>query len=272
MEIDLAMLDSTPDERIFGLSSRDFVALTHFPFSPFCPIQLQTGIDDRTLDQIPFFRLCEDLMEIIADSGELTLTKLGNLPVKTVRELYHRNPIKDRFLEARNITQIRESDVPSIIVARNVCTLAGLVKKRHNKLSLTQKGKLLPSNRADFSQLIFKTHCLEYDASELDGYPDQATGQVGLLVIWYLLIKYGEIERPTEFYAMKYLALFPDLMAAFKGRVPQPVQSFIFCFEFRAFFQLTDWWNFTQTTEKKWGDPNTVRSLQGLHQFLSFQR
>ncbi|MBD1432313.1 hypothetical protein H8B06_05710 [Sphingobacterium sp. DN00404] len=123
---DLSEFDDTPDENLLGLSYRDLLALQIFPFAQTSPLKIRKHIPVEVLDKLPFFRLCEDLLTIVAREKSLKLTPKGNLPLKFVRELYDHGAIPDEAIELGITKSFRENEIISIYAARQVCTLAGL--------------------------------------------------------------------------------------------------------------------------------------------------
>lgn len=269
---DLSAFDNTPDETLYGLSSRDLLALCHFPFMKSSPIKIRPDIHNEVLDQLPFFRLCEHLLAIVAPEKGLKLTTHGNLPLAIVKELYTKGKLNDPLVETGIIKRWREQEIMSIAAARQVCTMAGLIKKRNNRLSLTKQGHKLRTNRQALLSKVLITHAYDFFTSQFDGYPDHATGQFGSHVVWYLLLKYGSQSRPTRFYAEKYQTLFPDLLTPFGSPYASPFDQFCRCFEIRTFTRFNDWWGFTETTEYRFGEIATTKRTEYLQGVLEFVR
>ncbi|WP_134088537.1 hypothetical protein [Olivibacter sp. XZL3] len=269
---DLSEFDNTPDENLLGLSYRDVLALSLFPFAPTSPLKIRTYIPDEVLDKLPFFRLCEELLMVIDRENSLKLTPKGNLPLKFVSELYENGNVPDEAIELGISKSFRESDIISIYAARQVCTLAGLIKKRSNALSLTNRGKKLRSDRSALLALILYAHVWDFDTWQFDAYPDRATGGAGNHIIWYMLLKYGQEERPTLFYADNYLQFFPELIDAFGNVYATPIEQFLGCFETRVFFRFNDWWGFTETKNNRYPEANTTKATSFLSAVLEFVR
>src|SRR5690606_40106059 len=91
----LIEFDDTPDENLLGLSYRDLLALQIFPFAQTSPLKIRKHISVEVLDKLPFFRLCEDVLAIVAREKSIKLTPKGKLPLKVVRELYENGVYTD---------------------------------------------------------------------------------------------------------------------------------------------------------------------------------
>src|SRR5690606_38201687 len=88
---DLSEFDDTPDENLLGLSYRDLLALQIFPFAQTSPLKIRKHIPVEVLDKLPFFRLCEDLLTIVA-RVELTFDYLldwTEADVPVLKEILH---------------------------------------------------------------------------------------------------------------------------------------------------------------------------------------
>ncbi|TYR31778.1 hypothetical protein FXV77_20305 [Sphingobacterium phlebotomi] len=96
--------------------------------------------------------------------------------MKFVRELYENGAIPDEAIELGISKSFRENEIISIYAARQVCTLAGLIKKRNNALSPTLKGQKLRTDRSALFANILYAHMWDFDTWQFDGYPDRATG------------------------------------------------------------------------------------------------
>ena len=69
----------------------------------------------------------------------------------------------------------------------------------------------------------------KFNWSYFDGYGSQPIGSIGWLYSIYLVATYGNVSRPTTFYAEKYFKAFPALM-----NVPDRGDPFD-CYEIRSF-------------------------------------
>ena len=117
-----------------------------FPYYMYTSI-LSEYISPETLDQIPLFRIAEDLLNILNSEKQIKLTQTGALPVKVVVELYNKKYIESDLIELGYSKLSREEDSIAIRTAKETILMSGLVKKIHGKLTLTKTGiKLLEKN------------------------------------------------------------------------------------------------------------------------------
>lgn len=263
---------NNPDEKLSGLSPFELHELIHHPFNVKCPIQIQDRIDSQILDKIPFFRICEELLKILKREKSIKLTPLGALQKKTLVELYAYKFITDELIESGISKLSREQDSIAIQNAKYVCEIAKLAKKQAGKLSLTKNGEKQLENRESLFKLILTTFSFDFNWAINDGYPNEPIAQYGNLYTIYCLFKFGKTERPTNFYSDKYLQIFKNFMVLFDesfGRSSE--EKFSSCYELRTFYRFTDWFGFTQTTEKKYGEINQTKSTQIMEKIYVFK-
>lgn len=121
-----------------GYSPSEMEFILYEFLEPKCPVQINLLAEEEYLD-IPLFRQLKYLLELIANNGELKLTKRGNLPVKVVADVYSQGFLKDYWIENGYTKVYNEGRIPSIMIARELLERSPLIKKQHNKLSLTRK-------------------------------------------------------------------------------------------------------------------------------------
>lgn len=82
IEANFILRNNTPLDDFLGLSPTEIHHLLYDTFGDKSPIQLRDNIDDKTLDQIPLFRIAEEFLKIIHRDKQIKLTPLGALPKK----------------------------------------------------------------------------------------------------------------------------------------------------------------------------------------------
>lgn len=244
---DLQKTINEVNEDYSGLSIYEIGNILIHPLKEKCPIKIQEYITDETLNQIPFFRLCEEYLKLLNQEQEIKLTPLGSLPKKVVVELYEHKIITHSEIELGISKLSKEDDSTSIVTVKHICNMAGLTKKRDNKISLTKKGEKLLKNRAKLFKLILKTFSIKFNWAFHDSYTKESIAQHGHLYTIYLLLKYGDQEkrRKESFYAAKYLISFPSEIDAFNLPIEEAYFMFARCFITRTFKRFTDWFGFT---------------------------
>lgn len=264
--------NNKPDEKFSGLSPFELHELIHHPFGKNCPIQFQKNISIDILNSIPFFRICEEFLNIIKRDNYIKLTPLGALPKKTMVELYDHKFITEEFIESGINKLTKEQDSIAIQNARYVCEIAKLIKKRDNKLSLTKNGEKHLEDREFLFKLILTTFSFDFNWSINDGYPDEPIAQYGNLYSIYCLMKFGNTVQKNKFYFEKYKMVFHKFNELFKTEFNTSKETqFFSCYEVRTFYRFTDWFGFTQTTQANYGVENSTKSTEILHAIYKFE-
>ena len=252
------LIGNTPDDNYCGLSPNQVHDLYYNTFSANSSLQFNKGIDDSVLDQVPFFRLTEALIQIIKREQHLKLTKKGALPRKVVEELYSHKFIPEDFIDyymAKGISkQLREDKCMSIRCCSDVVQNSGLVDKVANKLLLTEKGTKLiePDNRLELFKCIFEKFTNNINWSKNDLYTEDEVAQWGWAYSIYLLLQYGDQERNIDFYAEKYLIAFPDFINSFPMAYHlTPNEMFLRCYGVRTLDRFFEWFGFVTIKQPK---------------------
>ncbi len=187
-------------------------------------------------EKIPIFKQVKYFLKLIRNEGEIKLTKNGYLPQKIVKRIFEQRMIKepyDYFGKRYN-----ERDIITVHITNILVELAGLYKKRHNKISLTKTGaEMLSDNKMLFS-LIFRTFVTKLNWAYFDGCLNEDIGQYGFEYSLILLSKYGDKKRNTYFYAKKYFEFFPYLLNASNTDGFYDVDSAYYCYSFRTFYRF----------------------------------
>jgi hypothetical protein len=244
--------NNKPRAQFDGLSAvevRDFVVAK---IEESTLLTWQPNISDDTLDNIPMFRLLEGFFTIIEREKDLKLTPLGAIQKKILVELYELGWISESIIE-KGITKLtREQDSVSITTLVAVSGLAGFTRKEKGKLFLTAKtSKLLAKNdRLAIFKHFFVTYFSKYNLGYTDGYNSSNFGQDAWRFNIYLLLKYGEKECPTKFYAHKYMDAFPMNMNL--NRFGGEIKSAEGCYELRIFRRFLMWFDFVALEEEKY--------------------
>ncbi len=241
------LINNAPVDDFCGLSRNEMHHLLYEPFSEHSPVQLRTDISDEPLNTLPFFRLAEEFLKIIQREGSITLTPLGAVQRKIVRELYDHRFILDDFVE-RGITKLtREQDSIAIRSMHLTTEIAGLIRKAKGKLTLTKRGESLlhTDARRDLFLLILRSFVEKFNWGYNDRYTALPIGQLGWGFSLYLLQSFGDAPRPMRFYGDKYATAFPALVAQFQEASPDRVEKwFADCYCIRTFDRFLEWFGF----------------------------
>ncbi len=237
--------NNTPQEDLCGMTPSEIHHLLYDAWTELSPISVYPGISEDILDQVPYFRLAEELVRILSREKQVKLTAHGFLPQKIVRELYDHRFIPDFFVDMRNAKVVREHDSAPISSVHSIVKASGLVKNVKNKLILTKKGELLalPDARARLLLEVMKTFTQKWDWGNLDGYEEA----YGIQQLWgfsvHLLSQFGHEEQKATFYSQKFLLAFPLVAEQFPTSLySNPIEDFDRCYCIRTVEQFFEWW------------------------------
>ena len=247
-----------------GYSPNEMRFLLHEPFGKESPVRLQT-MKPEAYASVPMLNQVRYLAGQIRDQGEVKLTKIGNLPVKMVKDLYSQGFLKDDHVESGITTLSKESDSLTINLPRILLQLSGLTKIRNNKLSLTKMGETMLADDAGLLKLIFHTMCLKFKWAFYDGYVDERIGQLGFGFTLVLLSKYGGSKRSVAFYAKKYATAYPFLMDGLDD-VPynSPEGYLTNCYSIRTFERFLELFGLVTVESGKRWDADTFVTKTAL--------
>jgi len=253
IEANFILRNNKPVDDFLELSPTEIHHLLYDTFGDKSPVQLRDDIDEKTLDQIPLFRIVEDYLKIIQRDKHIKLTPLGALPKKVMVELYDKRFLLDEHIEI-GITKLwKEDDCIAIRSARLTAEIAGLVKKVSGKLTLTKTAtKLLETNnRLQLFRQFFQAFTNKFLWSFNDGYPEQPIGQLGWAFSVIMLDKFGDQTQTVDFYADKYLKAFPKFISFFQPDYSTPERQFFRCYGVRTFERFFLWFGFVTVDKQK---------------------
>ena len=253
IETNILLLNNSPVDDFLGLSPTEIHNLLYDTFGDKSPVQFRDDIDDKTLDQIPLFKIVEDYLKIIQRDKHIKLTPLGALPKKVMVELYDKRFLLDEHIES-GITKLwKGDDCIAIRSARLTAEIAGLVKKVSGKLTLTRTvTKLLETNnRLQIFRQFFQAFTNKFLWSFNDGYPEQPIGQLGWAFSLILLDRFGDQPQTVEYYAVKYLRAFPKFITFFQPDYSTPERQFFRCYGVRTFDRFFLWFGFVTVDKQK---------------------
>ena len=204
-------------------------------------------LDEDDLEQIPILRqvvcLCQFIRE---ENGPLKLTNTGNLPLKVVREMYLKG-VRDWYYTKYPEKRIRETDVRFVMIARDLATVSGIIRKRNNALLLTRKGEKLLADRQLLLETLIRDFVHLFDLSRYDGYeftPGLGFRDAGLsLLVFDRVRRQMPGESPSDMdYAKGYFDMRPDFYEGMRS---------IDCYLFRTYQNFMELFGLV-TTDQKW--------------------
>ncbi|MCY4643520.1 MAG: SEC-C domain-containing protein [Bacteriovoracales bacterium] len=223
--------NSLPRAPFLGLSSKDMHNVLYKPFSLKNDLFEFKNLNENDLQYIPIMKQAFYFLKRLGEVGELKATKKGNLPKSFVIELYRQFFSQERYARQPN----KEDDLPSATRLKHLLDITGMMKKRLNKYSLTQKGKKILLNNSVqelFSELTL-TFFNKWNWAYEDYYSElpliQSSVEFNLCLLhkkaqdWILDKELGEF----------YLNAFPALLDEAHDRYFSPEEEIIRCFSLR---------------------------------------
>jgi hypothetical protein len=235
-----------------GYSPFEMHQILHFTFGKDSPIQLQK-LTDSDYKKIPILNQIKYLTNLIEKNGEIKLTNKGFLPTKIVSDLYQQGFLKDELIEKGISKLYKETDSMTVNLPRILIELAGLVKKRNGKLSLTKSSQKILGDNEELLRQIFLTFTNKFNWAYYDGYGENQIGQLGYGFSLILLSKYGQIKRLDSFYAEKYFMAYPKLLDSLEPSYGTLERYSTMCYSIRSFERFLDYFGLITIEEEKKG-------------------
>lgn len=243
-----------------GLSPDEMQVLHYeFPNSQ-SPLKLNT-LSEKELEECPLLMQVRFLTGKMKGGNSIQLTKTGALNTKLVKELYGLGYLKSQLIEEGMQKLSKESDAPSVEITRILLEISSLAKKRHGKLSLTKKGEKLADDGNAILKELISVLFHKFNWGYFDGYESENIGKVNPAYSIYLLKKYGEEKRDTDFYADRYFKAFPILFT--DDRNPYR------CYAVRTFERYFRYFGFIEIQERKLLDPYIIQRTSFLDALIS---
>lgn len=232
-----------------GYSPFEMHQVLHFALGADSPIRLQK-LSDPDYREIPIFNLVRYLTDLISKSGEIKLTNKGFLPTKIVSDLYQQGFMKEKHIENGISKLYKETDSMSVNLSRIVADLAGLIKKRNGKISLTKKGEKTIEDDFRLLTTIFEAFTTKFNWAYYDGYGEDNIGQVGYGFTLILLSKFGNEKRLDSFYAGKYFKAYPNLLESIEPSYGTLENYAINCYSIRSFERFSHYFGLVNINEE----------------------
>ncbi|MCK4530077.1 MAG: hypothetical protein KAU44_02790 [Candidatus Marinimicrobia bacterium] len=194
-----------------GYSPLEMRYILYDTFGEFSPLHLQK-LSDRDYKNIPLLNQIKYLAALVLKNGEIKLTPHGYLPLKIVADIYSQGFIKDEFIELGISKLYRESDLMVVNLTHMLAKLAGIIKTRYGKLSMTKTGEKIITDDYKLLKLLLETFGFRFNWAYYDGYENENIGPLGFGFSMILLSKYGRTQHLDTFYAEKYLKAFPQFL------------------------------------------------------------
>lgn len=184
MESRLAELNTTPMSELSGLSPSQAQALLDDAWDGSGPLHLA---DDLSLDQLAgadFLHNARTLLAAVHGAGGVPATAAGNLKRAFVADMLDAMRWPDGWLEMiRSVSRVmNEGDAYPLHTLRVVLGVAGLLKQRRSRFSVTARGRDLLDETASGRLMahLFRTYFVDFNIGYGGRGPDTADLQYGV--------------------------------------------------------------------------------------------
>lgn len=161
--------------------------------------------------------ILNEIIDHIDFKKGLKLTKTGNLPVRIVKEIYSKRIILDVPIEIGITKLSKETDFLALNCAKIIGIMSGYLRKANNKIYVTKKGQEFKNSDNNLRDILFNFG-IKFNKGYYDGYEDDFISQRDFIFSIYLLSKYGQDKKETDFYAKKYFEAFPTFGQDIKNK------------------------------------------------------
>ncbi len=247
--------DVVPIEEYDGLGANIIKMMLNSIFEPDSMVRLRANITEEVREQVPIFKSIKDYMRILEREQEISLTKVGNLPPKYVKEIYENNEIKEYLIEEAGYKLRNERDSKGVELARVVAELCKYTKIRKNKLSLTKAGNDALNDEARMFEKVVQVFTTGYNWGYLDGSEQDINLAEIVSYNYYLVGKYGKTKENYPFYLDKLLEAFPMALETVVVRMEYETKKGILGrINFLRTFQRYMEYLGLVACDEKWGD------------------
>ncbi|MCP5206287.1 MAG: SEC-C domain-containing protein [Hahellaceae bacterium] len=253
-----------------GLSPAQMHSVLYQPFTSPEVVQFKNAL--LPCEQTPAMRLYKLIFDAATDDG-LKQTAKGNLGQKFCREAALSFWGEAQYQDETRFGGInKEEDFLDLHVLRLVAELAGLLRKNKGKFLLTQKAKKL--NNTQTYHLLLQTYCEKFLWAYRDRFEDLEFIQTSAFFTLYLLERYGNEWRETEFYANHFINAFPMLLDEVDCRWRTAEEEVFSCYELRAIRHFGLYFGLVEVkwskTERYLKNIEAVRATDLLRQWVGF--
>jgi len=257
-----------------GLSPEQMYHLLYTPFS--CPETVRFTTDVKSAGDSGIMRIFIPLVEAIGENG-LKATAKGNLPLKFCKSMAEQLRQQDNGAHRLHFGGISsEVDLEELHCTRLTAQFAGLIRKYRGKFVLTRKCRdmLALQNHGSVYLELFKAYTMQFNWEYRDGYPAAEIVQHSFLYTLFLLVSFGDTERPQQFYEDRFLFAFPMALEVFpETSYSSTEESARHCYFLRSlerfafFFGLAE---LDSASGRPYREEYQVRKTALLDRFVSF--
>jgi hypothetical protein len=206
----LAKKNAEPKSDFFGLSPQQMGRLLYQALEDTSDIvTLNRDLSNEKILEAPIVKEAVYFLRRLGELEPLKATAKGNLPQAFAREIHNRFPEHPEF--AFRIAS--EEDDLKLNALRHILDMCGWIKKRNQKFSLTQKGKVLNGKgfgTEDFQHLLH-TYTQKFNWASRDFFPEFRIIQQAFLFSCYLLHRKAKAGASADELSNYFVQAFPTL-------------------------------------------------------------
>ena len=215
-----------------GLSPSQMYFIVNDPVSEQI-ISFRDSIDPEVVSELPMVRAARIILSYVDQVKGLNLTVTGKLPRKVVNEIHSTGLFRSPYEDILPSKALNEDDFVPAGLGHILLKLAGFIRTAKNKMMLTRKGHSAMQDPVELFKGIYRIFVYQFNKAYFDHYENEEIGHVGFNFVIYLLFKYGDKMRSSDFYAIKYFKAFP-MLPVLTARYSNPNEN---CFEVRVFIR-----------------------------------
>jgi len=241
------MLNDQSIDDFSGFSPSQMHQIIYFPFGKDCPIKLSENLAQKDLKLCPVFNIALELITIIDESKAIKLTAIGNLPGKIVKHIYNQGLFPDKMID-KGLYKLRsETDWIILHNIHILLRLSGILRKNHNKITLTKRGEcfLKDVNYTEMFILLLENYSMKFNWAYNDAFTNEDIGQIGFLYLLYVINNVNSKFKSTSYFADAYFRAFPILLNNMKQE-PFKTENPNFVLSVRFFDRFAKWFGFIE--------------------------
>jgi hypothetical protein len=201
--------ESIPE--FLGLSSNQMNRLLYRPFAETSDIVvLKRNLSKEDLLGIPLVKEAIYFMKRLSELQPLRATTKGNLPQAFSREMHDKFPEHPHF----HFSIRSEEEDSKLSALRHILDMAGWIKKRDQRFSLTQKGQDVVDKGFGIDDFyhLFETYVRRFNWASRDLYPSLDIIQQGFLFSCYLLHQKAKTSITVKELSNCFIQAFPAVL------------------------------------------------------------
>jgi len=247
----VATKNAEPVPEFLGLSPEQMYRLLHSPFTGTTDIlTFNRNLLKEDLLDIPVVKETIYFLKRLSELQPLKATAKGNLPQAFAREMHGQFPEYPNFHYP-----IRSEEQDSKLSAlRHLLDMAGWVKKRNQKFSLTQKGQIVVQNGFGIDDFfhLFETYTIKFNWASRDLYPNLDIIQESFLFSCYFLYRETKTYIQVNEITTSFIRAFPAVLNKVE-RIPfmEPEEEVRYAFYLRFIERFCEYFGLVAIQREK---------------------